>query len=88
MRLAPPRERGATIAEAFEQVALALTAIVTDPHLVRDRERVDIARAGSDPELLLVDWLNAVVYEMAVRRMLFGPPPVVARLTPVICIKG
>ena len=25
-----------------------------------------------DIELLFVDWLNAVIYEMAVRRMLFG----------------
>ena len=29
-------------------------------------------RGASDLELLLVDWLNAVIYEMAVRRMLFA----------------
>ena len=27
---------------------------------------------GPDDELLLVDWLNALIYEMATRRMLFG----------------
>ena len=30
-----------------------------------------VCQAGSD-ELLLVEWLNALVYEMAVRAMLFG----------------
>jgi SHS2 domain-containing protein len=30
-----------------------------------------LCQAGND-ELLLVEWLNALVYEMAVRMMLFG----------------
>ena len=36
------------------------------------REAVQIACEAPDDELLLADWLNALVYEMAVRRMLFG----------------
>lgn len=63
---------GATPAEAFEQAALAMTAIITDPALVIPAERVDIACEGKDPELLLVDWLNALVFEMATRNMLFS----------------
>lgn len=66
------RGLGATLAEAFEQAALALTAVVTDPVAVRPVERVDFACRNADPELLFVDWLNALVYEMATRRMLFG----------------
>ena len=63
---------GPTKAEAFRQAALALTAVVTDPALVRSVTAVSVVcRAGSD-EILLVDWLNALVYEMAVRSMLFG----------------
>ena len=27
---------------------------------------------GPDPEILLADWLNALVFEMATRRMLFS----------------
>ena len=71
---------GATPAEAFEQAALALTAIVCDPVAVRAGERVEISCAEADLELLFVDWLNAVIYEMATRRMLFGRYRV--RLTP------
>jgi SHS2 domain-containing protein len=63
---------GVSKAEAFEQAALALTAVITDPQRVAARETVHIACAAPDDELLLAAWLNALVYEMAVRRMLFG----------------
>lgn len=65
------RGRGDTLAEAFEQAALALTAVVVDPDDVREAVSVDIECEADDVELLLVDWLNAVVYEMAVGRLLF-----------------
>jgi SHS2 domain-containing protein len=63
---------GPTKAEAFRQAALALTAVITDPSSVRPEQPVPVfCRAASD-DLLLVEWLNALVYEMAVRTMLFG----------------
>ena len=58
--------------QAFEQAALALTAVVVDPHQVHDRESVLIRCESPQEDLLLVDWLNAIIYEMATRRMLFG----------------
>jgi len=63
---------GATPAQAFEQAALAMTAVVTDVQAVEPRERVAIECAAPDRELLLADWLNCVIYEMATRSMLFG----------------
>jgi tRNA nucleotidyltransferase (CCA-adding enzyme) len=66
------RGYGATPAQAFEQAALALTAVMTDPAGVAARETVDIECEAADVELLLAQWLNALVYEMAVRRLLFG----------------
>ncbi len=63
---------GQSKAEAFEQAAIALTGVVTDPVTVVPRDLVEITRREADDELLLVDWLNALVYEMAVRRLLFG----------------
>jgi SHS2 domain-containing protein len=62
---------GASPAEAFEQAAHALMAVVTAADIT-PRVAVDVTCAAPDLELLLVDWLNAVIYEMAVRRMLFG----------------
>ncbi len=62
---------GPTKAEAFRQAAIALTAVVTDPAAVQPRTRIEIACSAADEELLLVEWLNALVFEMATRRMLF-----------------
>lgn len=58
--------------EAFEQVAKALTAVIVDPENLSTGEVVKVSCAAPDDELLLVDWLNALVYEMAIRRCLFG----------------
>ena len=62
---------GATAAEAFEQAGQALTAIVTQAE-VEPAIPVEVRCEAPDLELLFVDWLNAIIYEMAVRRMLFG----------------
>ena len=63
---------GPTKAEAFRQAALALTAVVTDPSRVKPLQPVPVFCQAESDELLLVEWLNALVYEMAVRAMLFG----------------
>jgi tRNA nucleotidyltransferase (CCA-adding enzyme) len=63
---------GPTPAQAFEQAALAVVGAITDPALVRADETVEIRREAPALDLLLVDWLNALVYEMAERRMIVG----------------
>jgi SHS2 domain-containing protein len=63
---------GPTKADAFRQAAIALTAVVTDPALVRPVTAVPIQCDAPNDELLLVEWLNALIYEMAVRSMLFA----------------
>jgi SHS2 domain-containing protein len=63
---------GSSAEEAFEQAAVALTAVVADVAAIEQNEIVDIHCDAPDMELLLVSWLNSVIYEMAVRRMLFG----------------
>jgi len=63
---------GASKEEAFEQAGLALTAVITDVNSVEAKDLVKIECEAPNDELLLVDWLNAIVYEMATRKMLFG----------------
>ena len=63
---------GPTLAAAFEQAALAMTAIVTDLAWVAPDQAVEIRCEAPDDELLLVDWLNALILEMAARHMLFS----------------
>ena len=63
---------GATRAEAFEQAALALTAVVTDPARIVPLVGVDLHCEAPDVEMLFADWLNAVIYAMVTRDLLFG----------------
>lgn len=63
---------GRSKAEAFEQAGVALTAVVTDPNTVAAEHLVEISCTAPDDELLLVEWLNALIYEMATRKMLFA----------------
>lgn len=63
---------GSSLSAAFEQAALALTAIVTHPADVQPETRIDLSCEAPDDELLFVEWLNVLVYEMAVRKMLFS----------------
>jgi tRNA nucleotidyltransferase (CCA-adding enzyme) len=66
------RGRGRSKEEAFEQAGLALTAVVTDIDRVQPSTAITIEREDADDELLFAEWVNALVYEMATRRMLFS----------------
>jgi SHS2 domain-containing protein len=66
------RGLGRTRAEAFEQAALAMTAAIADPAAVRGTRAIPIACRAGDDATLLVDWLNELVYAMAVEGLLFG----------------
>jgi len=66
------RGHGETLEQAFEQAALALTAVITDPETVAPNEVIQLSCMSPDPELLLVDWLNSLIYEMVTRSMLFS----------------
>jgi len=63
---------GRSAEEAFEQAAMALTAVVADVSSVRQSVRIEIQCEAPELELLFVSWLNAIIYEMAVRGMLFS----------------
>jgi len=72
---------GETVAQAFEQAALALTSVITDPATVRATQQVVVECEATRASLLLVDWLNQLIFEMSTRHMLFaefkvqlGPP--------------
>ncbi|MBW8002804.1 MAG: archease [Planctomycetes bacterium] len=66
------RGMGPTKAAAFEQAALAMTAIITDLQKIELENEVQISCDGKDDEILFIDWLSKVIYEMDNRNMLFG----------------
>lgn len=63
---------GPTPASAFEQAALAMTAVVTDPGLVRLEQAIEVEAMAPTLDILLLDLINALVFEMADKQMLFG----------------
>ena len=63
---------GATKAQAFEQAALALTAVITDLQTIKPQQPIEVQCEAPDDELLLADWLNTLIYEMSARKMLFS----------------
>jgi SHS2 domain-containing protein len=63
---------GPTREAAFEQAAVALSMAVTDPARIAPRHRVEVTCEALDDCFLLLDWLNALIYEMSARRMVFG----------------
>jgi tRNA nucleotidyltransferase (CCA-adding enzyme) len=66
------RGYGSGLGAAFEQAALAMMGVITDVERIVPSERVQIVCKAPQADLLLVEWLNALVYEMATRHMLFG----------------
>ncbi len=66
------RGAGRTRSAAFAQAATALAAAVADPESVIPAKDVSISCEAPNDRLLLYDWLNAVIYEMAVRGMVFS----------------
>jgi len=62
---------GRSMAEAFEQAALALMGVMCQPDKVEAKQEIQINCEAPDPELLFIDWLSAIIYEVATRRMLF-----------------
>ncbi len=63
---------GPTLAAAFENAAIALTSVTTDPACVRSTQEVRVTLKGTDPEMLFYDWIDALVFEASTRHMLFG----------------
>lgn len=63
---------GPTPDAAFAQAALAMTAMITDPARVEPREAVHLECEAASLDELFFDWIDALVFEMSTRRMLFG----------------
>ena len=63
---------GATLEEAFEEGALALMAVICSPETVQPTDCIEIECETPEKDLLFADWINALIYEMDVRKMLFN----------------
>lgn len=62
---------GRNPAEAFEMAAVAMTAVITQPEHIDLQEVVEISCEADDIEILFLDFLNTIISEMDIRKMLF-----------------
>ena len=63
---------GATLSEAFEEGAISLMTVICSPETVEATECIEIESEAAEKDLLFADWINALIYEMDVRKMLFS----------------
>lgn len=61
-----------TLEQAFEQAAIAMTAVVTPLDSVSTSKVISIHCEAPDTELLLVSWLNELIYEMSANGLVFN----------------
>ena len=65
------RAFGGTLAELFENAALALVSIASEIEDVAERHEYHLEAAGTDQESLLVAWLSEVLYWFDGKRITF-----------------
>ncbi|MBC8393330.1 MAG: archease [Deltaproteobacteria bacterium] len=63
---------GKSLEQAFEEGAMALMAVICTPETIEAREAITIQCDADEKDLLFADWINALIYEMDVRKMLFS----------------
>jgi SHS2 domain-containing protein len=62
---------GQTLAELFQESALALQSVVLEPAQAASQVTYPIAASGDELESLLVNWLNEVLYYLDGERVVF-----------------
>jgi SHS2 domain-containing protein len=65
------RAWGESLAEVFAQAALGMFSFMSGLESVRERESREVVAEGADREVLLVAWLNELVYLFGVEGLLF-----------------
>ena len=66
------RGYGDTLSEAFQNSAAALYSVMVNIEAVRPAVLKTVAVSAPDPELLLVEWLNALLALSDIERMVFS----------------
>ncbi len=62
---------GRTLAEAFANAAYGMFSIMAELRNVKERESREVELNDTEPETLLFDWLNSLLYFFDVETLLF-----------------
>lgn len=60
-----------TLSQAFAEAAIAMTAVITNPERIATTHSFAIHCSAADNDILFLDWINELIYAMAVHKLLF-----------------
>ena len=63
---------GDSMAEAFENAACAMYSVMVNIQTIEPKEKRSVAVSAPDRELLLIEWLNALLSLSDIERMVFS----------------
>ncbi len=63
---------GRSVEEAFENAAVALYSVMVNVDKIAQKEKKAVTASAPDRELLLVEWLNALLALSDIERMVFA----------------
>lgn len=63
---------GNSIEESFEGAAMAMYSVIVNIDAIKPQEQKNVTASAPDRELLLVEWLNALLSLSDVERMVFS----------------
>lgn len=62
---------GKDLSAAFENAALGLFSLISDPDKIAERTALDFTVTAPDRETLLVDWLSEIISAQDIKRLIF-----------------
>jgi len=66
------RAYGSTLAEAFVNMAVGLSTIITEPETIRQTDKRVANITAPDVEALLFEWMNYLIFVFDVENLLFS----------------
>ncbi len=66
------RASGATLEELFQNAAIGMFSMITDLDRIEDTQALTVKVEAEDREMLLVEWLNELLYHFDSQDMLFN----------------
>jgi SHS2 domain-containing protein len=63
---------GVDIEELFSNAALALFSLITEPESIENKFHLDLEVSGGDIDILLIEWLNELIYLFDVKHILLN----------------
>jgi SHS2 domain-containing protein len=63
---------GTDVKELFSNAALALFSLITEPECIRDKLHLNLKVSSEGTDMLLVEWLNELIYFFDTKHLLFN----------------